>query len=131
MKTKVSIPWYKTALIGGLSGAIVFFILIGVRAQTALTVAAVHANSKLYVGTEVQVTGMVANVHSGTKTVNGHKVPCTRLNLYEIDSKGREGNHYIYVSLPTSDFTSMPVNGGMATITGPLKWPYEIAAIDP
>ncbi len=131
MKTKVPTQWCKAALIGGLAGAVVFFILAGVRAQSALTVADVHANSKQYVGTNVEVLGMANNIRSDTKTVNGRKVQYTKLNLYEVDSKGRKGSHYIYVALPTGNFTSMPVNGQMTSITGPLKWPYEIAAIDP
>jgi len=131
MKTKVPTQWCKAALIGGLAGAVVFFILAGVRAQIALTVAEVRADAKRYVGTNVQVTGMAQGVRSDTKKINGRTVPYTKLNLYEVDSKGHKGSHYIYVSLPTSDFTSTPVNGGMAAITGPLKWPYEIAAIDP
>jgi uncharacterized protein YqjF (DUF2071 family) len=131
MKTNVLTPGRKTALIGGLSGALVFLFMAVVRAQTALTVADVRANPKAYVGSRVQVTGLVQNIRLEPKTVNGVQVPYTKLNLYLVDSKGRKGAYYIYVSIPTSDFTSAPVEGQMASITGPLKWPYMIAAIDP
>ena len=53
------------------------------------------------------------------------------VRVYELDSKGKKGSHYVYAVVSASQFTSVPAEGGMVTITGPLKWPYEIAAIDP
>ena len=79
-----------------------------------MTVADVHVNAKRYVGTSVEMLGMSENVHSETKMVNGVKISYTKLTLYEVDAKGHKDSHYIYVSLPTSNFTSMPVNAGMA-----------------
>ena len=122
----------KAAVIGALSGAIVFLALCGVRAQQGpgISVADLRHNPKPYVGTVVSVTGMANSVRSGEKW-NGHeKVPCIKLNLYEVDAKGRKGSHYIYVNMPTSQYKFVPAEGQMVQITGPLKWPYEVAAID-
>jgi len=131
MKTSVLTAWWKSMLIGGLTGAVAFFILVAARAQSILTVSDFHANAKAYVGSNVQVTGMAKNIRSETKTVNGVRVPRTVLNLYELDPKGKQKSYYIFVSLPTSAFSSMPVDGALATITGTIKWPYMIGAIDP
>lgn len=122
----------KTLVVGALAGAVTFFALSGVRAQSVLTVAQLHKNIKAYVGNgEVQVTGIAQAIRSGTRKINGKVVPVTILDLYEQDAKGRKTGHYVFCVVPTSQLTTMPVEGGMATITGPLKWPYEIAAIDP
>jgi len=131
MRTSVATPWWKTAVIGGLSGTVVFVVLMAARAQTIATVSDVRANPKQYVGSSVQVTGLAQGIRTDTKLVKGSKVPYTKLNLYEVDAKGRKGSHYIYVALPTSDFSTTPVEGEMARVTGTLKWPYEVAAIDP
>jgi hypothetical protein len=122
----------KTVVVGALAGAVTFFVLSAVRAQTVLTVAQVRSNPKAYVGNgEVAVTGMASSIRSDTRKINGQDVPVIKMNLYELDSKGRKGSHYVYAVVPASQFSSVPVEGGMATITGPLKWPYEVAAIDP
>ncbi len=121
----------KTALIGALAGGLTFFALSAVKAQTVLTVAQIEQSSKTYVGTTVQVTGLASSVRSDNRYVNGKNVAYVKLNLYKLDGRGRKGSRYIYVALPASQFTSIPVEGRMATITGPLKWGYEIAAIDP
>jgi hypothetical protein len=120
----------KAALIGSLSGAVMFFALGALKAQTALTVADVKTNPKAYVGSSVSVTGLAWSVRSETKVKDGQPVPYVKLNLYELDKKGKKGSRYIYVALRASNFNSVPVEGQMATITGPLKWPYEIAVID-
>ena len=130
MTRKISTWPCKAAVVGALSGAVMFFGLGVLKAQTALTVAQVKANPKLYVGSSVQVTGLAWSVRSDTRKRNGQMIPYVKLNLYELDAKGRRGSRYVYVALPASAFTSMPVEGQMATITGPLKWPYEIAVID-
>jgi hypothetical protein len=122
---------FKTLLVGAAAGAAVFFALDAVRAQAVLTVAQLELNSKLYVGTTVEVTGMVSGVRSETRQVNGAPVPYVKLNLYKVDNKGRKASRYVYVALPATSFKAMPVEGQMMAITGPLKWGYEIAAIDP
>lgn len=131
MNERTPLPPLKSAAIGALAGALVFFTLSAVKAQQTLTVNELHRNPKPYVGSTVAITGLVANVRSATKRVNGKDVPWTRLNLYETDNKGRKGSHYVYVSLPSANFTPAPNEGDRMTVTGPLKWPYEIAAIDP
>ena len=122
----------KAVVVGALAGAATFLALSAVRAQTVLTVAQVRSNPKAYVATGVvQVTGLASSIRSDTRRINGQEVPVIKLNLYELDSKGRKGSHYVYAVVPADQFSSLPVEGGMATITGPLKWPYEVAAIDP
>lgn len=121
----------QTVVAGALAGALIFFGLNAVKAQTVLTVAQVEANSKLYVGTTVQVTGLVSGVRSETRNVRGIATPYVKLNLYKLDNKGKKASRYIYVALPASSFQTMPVEGQMMAVTGPLKWGYEIAAIDP
>jgi hypothetical protein len=121
----------KAALIGAFAGAMIFFALDAVKAQANLTVAQIEQNSKMYVGTTVQVTGMVSSVRSSKRNVNGYPTPYVMLNLYKVDAKGRKANRYVYVALPATSFQTMPIEGQMMAITGPLKWGYEIAAIDP
>ena len=122
----------KTVVVGTLAGALTFFALSAVRAQALLTVAQLRSNPKAYVGNgEVQITGMAKYVHSETRKINGQVVPVYKISLYELDAKGRAGSHYVYCVVPASQFTSVPAENAMVTITGPLKWPYEIAAIDP
>jgi hypothetical protein len=128
---KIILPGrWKSVLIGGLTGVVVFFVLVAVRAQSTLTVSDFHANSKTYVGSLVSVSGLARNIRSETKKRNGVDVPFTTLNLYEVDSKGKQRSYYIYVSLPSSAFSASPADGVMATITGNIKWPYMIGAID-
>jgi hypothetical protein len=131
MTPRISLPSLKSAGIGALAGALVFLGLSAVKAQTALTVAAVESNAKAYVGTTVAVTGLVSNVRTDSRSVNGAQVPYVKLNLYKVDSKGRKQSRYIYVALPASAFQTMPIEGQLMEISGPLKWGYEIAAIDP
>jgi hypothetical protein len=122
----------KTAVIGALSGVVAFVALTAVRAQAVLTVAQLRSNPKAYVGNgEVAITGMAHDIRSGTRRINGQVVPVTILDLYDLDAKGRKGSHYVFCVVPASRFSSSPVEGGMTTVTGPLKWPYEVAAIDP
>jgi len=122
----------KTIIVGALAGAVTFFALSAVKAQSLLTVAQLRSNPKAYVGIgDVQVTGMASGIRSDTRRINGQNVPVLKINVYELDSKGRKGSHYVYAVVPSSQFNSIPAEGGMVTITGPLKWPYEIAAIDP
>jgi hypothetical protein len=121
----------KTLVVGAAAGAATFFALSAVRAQAVLTVAQIEQNAKAYVGTTVQVTGWVSGVRTDTRSVNGQQVPYVKLNLYKVDSKGRKQSRYIYVALPSASFQTLPVEGQMMSITGPLKWGYEIAAIDP
>jgi hypothetical protein len=116
---------------GALSGLLVFLGLTAVKAQSVLTVAQLETNTRAYVGTTVQVTGLVQNVRNDTRRVNGKDVPYVKLNLYKVDGKGRKAARYVYVSLPAKDYQSPPVEGQMMAVTGPLKWGYEIAAIDP
>ena len=127
-----SLSSLKTVAIGALSGFVAFVALTAVRAQSVLTVAQLRSNPKAYVGNgEVAITGMASHIRSGTRKYNGQVTPVYMMDLYELDRKGRKGSHYVYAVVPTTQFTSIPAEGGMATITGPLKWPYEIAAIDP
>lgn len=123
----------KGILWGLLSGALVFLGLEAVRAQqqVVLTVAQYHSNSKLYVGRVVEISGMAKSIRNEMRRKDGQDIPYTKLNLYEVDAKGKKGNYYVYVALPTSQFRSLPADGDMATIIGPIKWPYEIGAIDP
>ena len=122
----------KTLVVGALAGAVTFLALSAVRAQTVLTVAQLRSNPKAYVGNgDVAITGMASGIRSDSRKINGQMVPVLKINLYELDNKGRKGSHYVYAVVPASQFTASPVEGGMVTITGPLKWPYEIAAIDP
>lgn len=121
----------KAVAAGALAGALTFLGLNAVKAQAVLTVAQVEQNPKAYVGGTVQVTGYVSGVRSDTRKINGENVPYVKLNLYKVDNKGRKASRYIYVALPASSFQTMPVEGQMMAITGPLKWGYEIAAIDP
>ncbi|MFI5347636.1 MAG: hypothetical protein ACHQ51_14775 [Elusimicrobiota bacterium] len=131
MNRKSPASLFKSVGVGALSGALVFFALTAVKAQQSLTVNDLRANPKLYVGNTVAITGLVSGVRSEMKKINGQQVPWTKLNLYERDAKGRKGSHYVYVSLPAANFTPTPNEGDQMTVTGPLKWPYEIAAIDP
>jgi len=124
-------PSLKAALIGAFVGAVVFFALDAVKAQADLSVAQIEQNAKMYVGTTVQVTGMISGVRTESRSINGQQVPYVKLNLYKVDNKGRKASRYIFVALPAASFTTMPVEGQMMAITGPLKWGYEIAAIDP
>ena len=99
-----------------------FLALGAVRAQSLLTVAQLRSNPKAYVGDgEVQITGMASGIRSDTRKYNGLVVPVLKLNLYEVDAKGREGSHYVYCVVPASQFSTTPVEGGMVTITGPLN----------
>jgi hypothetical protein len=131
MNKNPAVSLFKSVGVGALSGALVFFALTAVKAQQTLTVNDLRANPKAYVGNTVAITGLVSGVRSDSKFVNGQKVAWTKLNLYDRDSKGRKGSHYVYVSLPAANFTPTPNEGDQMTVTGPLKWPYEIAAIDP
>jgi hypothetical protein len=131
MTDRKSFSSLKTIVVGAAAGAAAFVALSAVS-QTVLTVAQVEQNSRAYVGTTVEVTGLVQSVRSDTRTVNGARIPYVKLNLYKVDAKGRKGTRYIYVALPADSFKGgMPVEGQMMSITGPLKWGYEIAAIDP
>ena len=123
----------RPAAVGALAGVLAFGTLTAVKAQQNLTVAQVHHDPKAYVnnGQTYAVTGLAVNVRRENRRVSGRDVPYVKLNLYDVDAKGRKGSHYVYVALPVSDFQSVPVEGQMAVITGPMKWPYEIAAIDP
>jgi hypothetical protein len=122
----------KAAAVGILAGALTFFALTAVKAQTVLTVAQVRSNPKAYVGNgDVAVTGMASSIRSDKRRINGQDVPVLKMNVYELDNKGRKGSHYVYAVVPSSQFSAVPEEGGMVTITGPLKWPYEVAAIDP
>jgi hypothetical protein len=130
--TERNLSSFKTVVGGALAGAVTFLALGAVRAQSVLTVAQLRSNPKAYVGVgQVQITGMASGIGSTTRKINGQVVPAVKLNLYELDSKGRKGSHYVFAVVPASSFASVPVEGGMVTITGPLKWPYEVAAIDP
>ena len=120
----------KTLAVGALAGAATFLAL-SAGSQAVLTVAQVEQNPRSYVGTTVQVTGLVQSVRTSTRSVNGKSVPYVMLNLYKVDNKGRKASRYIYVALPSGSFATVPVEGQMMSITGPLKWGYEIAAIDP
>lgn len=131
MTARILTPYWKAVLIGGLSGALVFSILSAVRAQSQMNVADVLTNPQLYIGKSVQVTGIAKDIRAVTYKVNGSKVPTTKLNLYEVDAKGRKGRHYINVAIPTSSFSSVPADGQMASITGLLKGPYEVGVIEP
>jgi len=123
---------YFSVVVGALAGALTFFALTAVKAQTVLTVAQLRSNPKLYVGVgTVAVTGMASGIRSDSRKINGQMVPYVKINLYELDSKGKKGSHYVYVAMPASGFSTAPVEGQMTTITGPVKWPYEVAAIDP
>jgi len=132
MTSRTSTFPLKSVFIGAFSGALVFLALTAVKAQQTLTVRDLHANPKAYVGNTVAITGLVSNVRSEMRAVKGQsqKVPWTKLNLYELDPKGRKGSHYVYVSLPAANFTPTPNEGDQMTVTGPLKWPYEIAVIE-
>jgi hypothetical protein len=132
MLDQKSLTPLKAAAIGALAGGLTFFALGAVTAQTVLSVAQVRSNPKAYVGNgTVQVTGLAYGIRSDSRKLNNQAVPYIKLNLYEQDSKGNKGSHYVYVAIPASQFASVPAEGQLATITGPLKWPYEIAAIDP
>lgn len=132
MNDRAALSSLKTVVVGALAGALTFFALSAVRAQSVLTVEQLRSNPKMYVGNgEVQLTGVASSIRSDTRKINGQLVPVFKINLYERDSKGRKGSHYVYCVVQASQFTSTPVEGGLTTITGPLKWPYEIAAIDP
>lgn len=131
MTPRISLPPLKSVGVGALAGALVFLGLGAVKAQTALTVAQIETNARAYVGGMVAVTGMVSSVRTETRSVKGAQVPYVKLNLYKVDGKGRKQSRYIYVALPASSFQTMPIEGQMMEITGPLKWSYEIAAIDP
>jgi hypothetical protein len=130
MRTSIPSQAWKAVLIGGFSGAVVFFILSAAKAQTILNVADVHANPALYIGSNVQVTGIAKSIRLISKTGFGRKVPYTVLDLYEMDAKGRRGSHFIYVSVPTSAYSAAPIDGQMATITGTLKEPSMVGQID-
>ncbi|HXT00118.1 MAG TPA: hypothetical protein VN915_05550 [Elusimicrobiota bacterium] len=122
----------KTVVVGALAGVVTFLALNAVRAQTVLTVEQLRGNPKAYVGNgEVAITGIAKYIRSETRKYNGQVVPVIKLSLYERDKKGNAGSHYVFCVVPASQFSTTPVEGGMVTITGPLKWPYEIAAIDP
>ena len=122
---------FRAVFIGALSGGLVFFALNAVKAQQALTVRDVHSNAKQYVGTKVSVTGMAYGIRADTKWLNGQKVPCIKLNLYEVDPKtNRKGGYYIYISMPTSAYKFMPNEGDLTTVDGTLKWPYQFGMID-
>lgn len=131
MNEKPSFPPFKSVAAGALAGVLVFLGLSAVKAQQTLTVYDVRMNPKAYVGTTVAVTGIATAVRAESKSVHGQAVPWIKLNLYEWDAKKvQRGSRYIYVSLPASDFQGKPNDGDKMTITGPLKWPYEIAVID-
>jgi hypothetical protein len=121
----------KAVAVGALCGLLVFLGLSAVTAQSVLTVAQLETNPRAYVGTTVQITGLVQNVRNDTRRINGKDVPYVKLNLYKVDAKGRKAPRYVYVSLPAKDYQTPPVEGQMMAVTGPLKWAYEIAAIDP
>ncbi|MDE2141289.1 MAG: hypothetical protein KGJ84_02605 [Elusimicrobia bacterium] len=130
MINRCSSSTLKTFAVGALAGAAAFLAL-SAGSQTVLTVAQVDQNVRAYIGTTAQVTGLVQSVRSATRTVKGRSIPYVQLNLYKVDAKGRKTGRYIYVALPSSSFQSMPVEGQMMSVTGPLKWGNEIAAIDP
>lgn len=132
MLERMSFSPIKAVAAGALAGAVTFFALGAVKAQSLLTVSQLRSNPKAYVGIgEVQITGMASSVRNDTRKIDGQIVPVLKINVYEVDSKGKKGSHYVYAVVPASRFNSVPLEGGMVTITGPLKWPYEIAAIDP
>lgn len=123
----------KTASIGAISGALVFFGLSVVRGQgqPSLTARDVHANTRQYVGTRVSVTGTASGIRIENRSVKGQDVSYTKLNLYEMDStQKKRTNYYIYVALPTSAFRFTPQEGDLVTIEGNLKWANMFAQID-
>ncbi len=123
----------RSAAVGALAGVLAFGTLCAVKAEQNLTVAQVHHDPKSFVnnGQTYAVTGLAQSVRHKTRRIGGKDVPYVMLDLYEVDAKGKKGSHYVYVALPAADFQSVPVEGQMAVITGPMKWPYEVAAIDP
>lgn len=131
MTPKTTTQTLKTVVIGALAGAAAFAALGTLKAQSVLTVAQVESDPRVYVGTRVQVTGLAEAVRTKTRRVNGKDVPYVMLDLHKVDAKGRKTPRYIYVALPAADFQTAPVEGQMMAVTGPLKWGYEIAAIDP
>ena len=122
----------RAVFIGTLSGLLVFLALNALKAQQSVTtVRDVHSNAKQYVGTRVSVTGMAYSIRADTKWLNGQKVPCIKLDLYEVDpNTNGKGNYYIYVSLPTSAYKFVPNKGDLVSIEGTLKWPHQFAMID-
>jgi hypothetical protein len=123
----------KAAFIGAISGALVFCALgiVKGQGQQGLTVHDAHSDPKQYVGSKVSITGMVSGVRADTKWLNGHQVPCIKLNLYEVDpAKNKKTGYYVYISLPTSAFKFVPNEGDLVAIEGTLKWPWQFAMID-
>lgn len=126
----VSKQTLKSAAVGALSGAFVFAALTVAFAQRALTVSDVRSNGKAYVGSVTTVSGLAYYVRQETRKRNNQQTPYVKLSLYETDSKGNKGSHYVYVALPASSFAFMPSEGQSLNVTGPLKWPYEVAVIE-
>jgi hypothetical protein len=121
----------RAAGIGMLSGALVFVGLRHLGAQTVLRVADFHRNSKAYVGTTIQVTGVAGSVKLENKKVGSDNVPYAKFCLYEQDSKGKKTKYYIWVSIPAESFQNPPKEGDDVTITGLAQWPDQIAKIEP
>ena len=130
MKNKVPSLLVQTAAAGALAG---FLLLLGVRtlmAQTVVTVNDFHRNSKSYVGSNVQISGIAYSIRQEIKQRNGQGVAYTTFNLYENGAKGKKGKYYVFVSIPASSFKTPITEGDPATITGPIQWPYQVGRID-
>lgn len=112
------------------AAALLLLAALTAAAQTVLSVKDFHRSSKTYVGNSVQVTGLAFNVRQELKRRNGQDVAFTSFNLYEVDAKGKKGKYYIYVSIPAGSFKTPLEEGGSATITGAIQWPYQIGRID-
>jgi hypothetical protein len=124
MDNKASRSTVKAVLIAGAA----LFLALG--AAPAQQVSEVRVNPALFIGRSVQVTGLVGSVKAVTRQVHGRMTQLLKFNLYEVDARGRRGAHYIFISLPASQFQYVPIEGRMLTIQGLLKPPYEVAAID-
>jgi hypothetical protein len=121
---------FKSIVCGAAAGVVAFFGLSALKAQTVLTVRDYHHNQKAYVGSQVEITGIATNIRQVTKRVNNQDVPYTSLNLNEQDNKGRKGKYYVWVSIPSRQFTTQINDGDPARIVGTMKWPYQIGMIE-
>ena len=126
---------FKTIVIGGIAGLLVFAAMSARTAQQqSFGVAQIMSDPAKFWNHNVPVNGIVGSVRQSQKTVNwesGEKVAYISFNLYEPGQGDRKtGSHYIYVNMPAAGFRYLPNDGDPISLTGPLTPPYSIGSIE-
>jgi hypothetical protein len=119
----------RPVVVGAAAGALVFWALSALQAQGGATVGDVLGDPGRFWGRIVSVTGRVDSVRAAGRYLRGQRVPTYSFNLYELGER-RQRRHYVFVSLPASQFPATPQEGQDLTITGTLQAPLQLGKIE-